>query len=178
MTPDQLAKSGTEHAHQVALFSYTAVAHLHGFEVADSWAAGDKTALWCSSYHQIGKPALPCLKWFHAIPNGGSRGDTAKSRAKRGGEMKAEGVRSGVADCFLPCSNVLFRNHWDSDQWFGLYIELKKPSVKPKSATAKGGMSDEQIEFREYCLEVGYQYKTCYSWHEAVNELKAYLMGV
>ncbi len=40
MNPETLAKSGTEHAHQTALFAWCAVARLYGFDVADDWAAG------------------------------------------------------------------------------------------------------------------------------------------
>ena len=35
MTPEKLAKSGSEHGHQTAFFAYAAVAQLHGFDVAD-----------------------------------------------------------------------------------------------------------------------------------------------
>lgn len=45
MTPADLAKSGTEHGHQVAVFM---------------WAAQNAAR-------------FPCLKWMFAIPNGGSR---------------------------------------------------------------------------------------------------------
>lgn len=36
---------------------------------------------------------IPELKWLHAIANGGARGDNEKSRAIRGGQLKAEGVK-------------------------------------------------------------------------------------
>ena len=113
VTPEQLARSGTESAEQTALF--------------------------CACALNVGK--YPELKWFHAVPNGGSRGDTAGLRAMRGAQLVAEGVRSGVADTCLPVKR---------GPYSGLYIELKKRSVKPKKATSKGGLSDEQIEFGEF----------------------------
>lgn len=74
MTPEQLAKSGTESGHQRALFCWAAL--------------------------NVGK--YPELRWLHHIPNGGSRGDSAEARAIRGNAMKAEGVKTGVSDICLP----------------------------------------------------------------------------
>ncbi len=165
MTPATLAKSGTEHAHQTALFAYAAVAYLHGFDVADEWS---KTGVipQTTPYSMYETPTVPALEWFHAIPNGGSRGDDAKSRKIRGAQLKAEGVRQGVADCFLP---------WPSGEWHGLYIEMKKPTERPKSETAKGGVSDEQRSFGEYAKRVGYGWAVCYGWEHAVTTLRSYI---
>lgn len=162
MTPATLAKSGTEHAHQTALFAYAAVAYLHGFDAADEWSKGGKLP----KRDPDAPPAVPALEWFHAIPNGGSRGDDAKSRKIRGAQLKAEGVRQGVADTFLP---------WPSGEWHGLYIEMKKPTERPKSETAKGGVSDEQRRFGEYAKRVGYGWVVCYDWEEAAAIIEQYL---
>lgn len=174
MTPDQLAKSGSEHAHQVALFAYCAVARLHGFEVADMWCHGAPLSEITNSI-VICVP-VPELEWLHAIPNGGSRGDDAKTRAIRGGALKAEGVRSGVADVFLPVPafdhNAEFNNQI---VYCGLYIEMKKPTEKPKKEGSKGGLSDEQIAFRDYARNNHYGWIVCYSWREAVDAIKSYL---
>lgn len=178
MTPKQLAKSGTEHAHQVALFAYTAVAYRHGFDIADAWCEQGAEAFKASTYKAGDPPAVPALEWFHAIPNGGSRGDDAKSRKIRGAQLKAEGVRQGVADTFLPWP-VYEPCRSDPQQmivkWCGLYIEMKKPSERPKREGSKGGMSDEQIEFSEYAKNVGYGFITCYSWEHAVSVLRSYI---
>lgn len=74
MTPEQLARSGSEHAHQTALFA---------------WA-------------NFQKVRLPELQHMFAIPNGGPRGDDERSRKIRGANLKAEGVKSGVPDIMLP----------------------------------------------------------------------------
>ena len=142
MIPNQLAKSGTEHAHQVALFAYCAVAYNNGFEIADMWAKGTHVP----KKRHDDSLAVPALEWLHAIPNGGSRGDSAKSRQIRGGALKAEGVRSGVPDIFLP---------WPNAGFHGLYIEMKKPTQKPKRK-GKGGMSEEQIKFKKYAQALDY----------------------
>ena len=165
MTPATLAKSGTEHAHQTALFAYVAVAYLHGFDVADEWC---KTGVipQTTPYSMYETPTVPALEWFHAIPNGGSRGDDDKSRKIRGAQLKAEGVRQGVADTFLP---------WPNGGWHGLYIEMKKPTERPKSETAKGGVSDEQRSFGEYAKRVGYGWAVCYDWEQAASYLRSYI---
>jgi hypothetical protein len=162
ITPNKLAKE-SESGHQRAFFAYCAVAELHGFAVADEWCDTGRIN------HTKSSP-LPCLHWIHHIPNGGSRGSTAKERAIRGAALKAEGVRSGVADIHLPFA-VLYMNTW----FHGLYIEMKEPSLKPKKATSKGGMRTEQIEFKQYCVENQFGFATCYTWSEAVGILKQYL---
>lgn len=57
MTPEQLARSGTEDAHQMALFQ---------------WAA-------------MNRQQHPCLEWLHAIPNGGQRNARTGAKMKATG---------------------------------------------------------------------------------------------
>jgi hypothetical protein len=161
MTPSALAKSNTEHAHQVAFFAYCSVVVNHGFPVADEWVDSATIDRFSPERYPV-----PFLAWIHAIPNGGARGDSQRSNMIRGAALKAEGVRAGVADVFLPFA-------WGD--YHGLYIEMKKPSVKPVRSTSKGGCSDDQISFRKHCDEYGYAYAVCYSWQEAVSTLKEYL---
>lgn len=164
MTPATLAKSGSEHGEQVALFAYAAIAKLYGFEAADAWAVGAPLDEIKNS--MIVCAPVPALEWLHAIPNGGSRGDDEKSRKIRGANLKAEGVRQGVADVFLP---------WPSAGWHGLYIEMKKPALKPKKEGSAGGVSEDQQEFGTYVKNVGYGWVVCYSWREAANVLRSYV---
>ncbi len=167
MTPDQLSKSNTEHAHQVAFFAYCNVARLYGFERADVWAAtGEVGAVW----NKV--EALPMLRWIHAIPNGGTRGDDHESAMIRGAALKAEGVKSGIADTFLPYPVSVWST--PATIYHGLYIEFKKPALKPKR-DGKGGVSQEQEEFRNWCYSVRYGWAVCYSWREAVDILKRYI---
>lgn len=74
MTPEQLAQSGTEAAHQTALFC------------------------WCA----MNMARFPELEWMHHIPNGGGRGSTKKHAMIVGGQLKAQGVKKGVSDICLP----------------------------------------------------------------------------
>ena len=39
---------------------------------------------------------IPACRWLHAIPNGGNRS------AVTGARLKAEGVKRGIPDLFLP----------------------------------------------------------------------------
>lgn len=74
----------------------------------------------------------PMVKIF-AIPNGGHR---SRSQA---GQLKAEGVSSGVPDLYIP-------------EW-KLWIEMKREKT--------GALSPAQKEWRDYLLSIGD------SWHMA-----------
>jgi hypothetical protein len=160
MTPDQLSKSGSEHGHQVAFFAYVNVAMNHGFGVADLWANGHRldSAKALAKLHHDYNP-IPELKWVHAIPNGGSRGDTEQSRKVQGGKLKAEGVKAGIPDLFVPIRR---------GKAGGLYIEMKKPGGKP---------SAEQKEFGAFAIAQGYQFEVCDSYNKAVAVLKNYMQN-
>ena len=131
VTPESLAKSGTESGHQQAVFCYFA----------------SRQKEW------------PETKWIHHIPNGGSRGDNTTARAIRGAKLKAEGVKEGVSDIFLPYPITPF---------CGLYIEMKKPGEKVK----KGG---KQEEFSNDMIKVGYDWYESDNWENAVEIIKNYL---
>jgi len=130
VTPEQLAKPGTEHAEQVALFA---------------WAA----------FHVKQHPALAHM---FAIPNGGSRGDTQRSARIVGSRMKAEGVRPGVSDIFLPEPVGIYH---------GLFIEMKRKDG--------GEESKEQKTFGASMRRKGYGYACCHGWEAARDVITAYL---
>lgn len=167
LTPDAIAKSNTEHGHQAALFAWCAVAKIHGVEIADEWAKNGPFAFRLSQSSYT-RPAIPALHWIHAIHNQG-HGD-----AIRGGKAKAEGVKAGVADIFWPLPVWTQSRSEIVIAYAGLYIEMKKPSEKPVKETSKGGLSDEQIKFRDYAREVGYYWRVCYSWREAADVIVSY----
>lgn len=184
MTPAQLAKE-SESSHQKAVFAWANMAARHGIEAADDELSYlvPTHAEACYGFDN----AFPELKWLHHIPNGGSRGDNAKSRAIQGAKLKAEGVKTGVPDLFLPKPKMLGGEDYDIfsgkvvpialDVYVvacGLYIEMKKPSEKPVKATSKGGVSDAQREFINYAQNAGYIAVVCYNWIEAVDYLRAY----
>jgi len=160
MTPGQLARNGSEHAEQVAVFAWSNMAMSFG-KVAASDDLSYKVAGWAKRYVEEGlsKPE-PCLKWLHAIPNGGARGDSKKSNQIRGSALKAEGVKKGVSDIFLPAAR---------GGCCGLYIEMKVEDEK------KAKLSDEQVEFGKYVISQGYKFVVCYGWKSAVYELESYI---
>lgn len=133
MTPEQLAAPGTEHAEQVALFQ---------------WAA-------------LNAKQYPQLRRMFAIPNGGSRGDTERSARIVGARMKAEGVRPGVSDIFLPAP---------VGNYHGLFIEMKRKDG--------GEESKEQKAFGADMLAAGYGYACCHGWEQARDTIIDYLTHI
>lgn len=132
ITPEKLAESGSEHAHQSALFC---------------WAALPET-----------QAKYPDLKWMFAIPNGGER------NMKVASQLKAEGVKAGVLDIFLPVP--IYTNTANHEAWHGLFIEMKVKNNKP---------SKEQNEFAMAVRTRGYAVYLCYSWEEARDCIIRYL---
>jgi hypothetical protein len=124
-TPEQLARSGSEAAHQTALFA---------------WAA-----LSCYRW--------PELAYLFAVPNGGTRNKV------EAGFLKAQGVRSGVPDIFLPVAR------WGCH---GLWIEMKVGNNKP---------SDNQKNWIKALQAHGYAVVVAYSWIQAKDYIIQYLEG-
>jgi hypothetical protein len=158
--PEQLAKPGTEHSHQVALFCWAN-------QQCNQWFHGTY------AMPDSGKPArkdlAQQLSLMFAIPNGGLR---HKAEANK---LKSEGVKAGVPDIFLP---VVGNKPTEPDKgiplYHGLFIEMKKPSEKPKHSGA-GGVSSNQSEWHINLRAQGYQVSVCYSWQEARDVVLAYL---
>lgn len=143
LTPEQYAQTPTEHAQQVALFM---------------WAALPDTRL-----------KYPGIDYMFAIPNGGSRGDTEKSRAIQGGRMKAEGVKVGVPDICIP---LKYQAHGNS--YHAMYIEMKRPQSENKK---KGAPSEEQLEWIKILQRQGYIVGIAYSYYEAKQLAEWYMKG-
>lgn len=97
MTPEQLCKSGTEDAHQMALFA---------------WAA-------------LNVKKYPQLRWLHSVPNGGLRSPRTGAKMKATGARK--GVWDVFLPVpvheMLPGMGGVDYVPYRS----GLYIEMKKP---------------------------------------------------
>ena len=106
----------------------------------------------------------PALAYMFAVPNGGLRDIRTAST------LKAEGVKSGVPDIFLP-SQGKHNGEW---RYCGCFIEMKLEKYRNRK---NGGCSDEQIDFMEWAANAAYYCKVCYSWTEARDTLIAYLEG-
>ena len=129
MTPEQIAKSNSEHAHQCALFA---------------WAA-------------LNREQYPMLEYMFAIKNAEKGGKVAGAMAK------AEGVRAGVWDIFLPFPKAGFH---------GLFIEMKRPKTEKQNA---GTLSIEQIKFGNAMFQNFYSCAVCKRWEEAADAIETYL---
>ncbi|MGL5474235.1 MAG: VRR-NUC domain-containing protein [Citrobacter braakii] len=93
----------------------------------------------------------PELALIHAVPNGGARHPAVAAK------LKAEGVKAGVPDLFLPVSR---------GNSLGLYIELK----------ASGGkVSEEQWIMLGALARQGYTCIVAYGWEKAWAEIESYL---
>ena len=96
----------------------------------------------------------PELKLLFHVPNGGSRGKVEAAR------FKAEGVKAGVPDLFLPVARGI---------WHGLFIELKRQ---------KGGRVSEAQQKWLYALtRQGFYATVACGWQEAAALIEEYLKG-
>lgn len=94
----------------------------------------------------------PELRLMYAIPNGGKRD------IRTAAMLKAEGVKPGVPDIFLPVPRG--GKH-------GLYIELKR---------RKGGtVSKAQESWIRALTEQGYWCTVCHGWEAARDEILRYM---
>ena len=94
----------------------------------------------------------PELALLYHIPNGGSR------RKSEAGRFKAEGVKAGVPDLFLPAARGNFH---------GLYIEMKRK--------AGGRVSADQKAWINALSKQGYAVRVCLGWEDAARTLEEYL---
>jgi hypothetical protein len=96
----------------------------------------------------------PALKLLFAVPNGGYR------HAATAAALKAEGVKAGVPDIFLPVPR------WD--RFNGLWIELKR-------ADRSNGPTEAQTWWIEQLRKQGYMAVVCYGAEEAIHVIRHYL---
>lgn len=104
------------------------------------------------AYCQYQSWRLPNVDKIWHIPNGGQRSIT---EAKR---FKAEGVKAGVPDLFLPVP---------LSGYHGLFIEMKRPDRTNKP-------TEQQKEWLQYLSSMGYRSVVCYGYEDAVREIQRY----
>ncbi len=173
MNPITLSASGTEHAHRTAFFAWANMAAYNGFIAACDMASYEVRGYAAKRMQLEGDAPRPELRLMHAIPNGGKRDGVTAAR------LKAEGVKAGVLDVFLPHPEAfLYPLHngtnvptKEQGLYMGLYIEFKEPGRKTHK---NGGLSDAQLEFMEAVREQGYCCRVAYTWQEAANLILAY----
>lgn len=157
-------KSGTEHAAQTALFMWANMAERFGLTAADCPGSYTKQGVakgTLSNRLAMGSDdRLPQLRWLHAIHNQG-HGD-----AIRGGKARAEGVKAGVADLFLPVAMFTVGDGSVRLPQYGFYLELKVGRNTP---------SEIQLEFMADMRAAGYAADWATGWLEARQKILNYL---
>jgi len=106
----------------------------------------------------VNRQKYPLLQLMYAIPNGEKR---SMSVGKR---LKAEGVKPGVPDIFLPVAR---------GGYHGLYIEMKRPK---QGKARPGRMRKEQLDWVDSLTGQGYLAVVCYGWGPAADLLKTYII--
>lgn len=99
------------------------------------------------------------LRWLHAVPNGAHLAGDKNRRAMQMNKLKGQGLKTGVADLFLPMA---------SGDHHGLYIEMKRPD-------GKGKQTDDQKAFQKYCDEQNYLYRLCDNAGTAICTIQTYV---
>lgn len=148
MTPEQLAKSGTEHAEQMALFQCCAL-------------AANNVSPYCDNFLPSTRLLLPLL---FAINNA-----VGRNSAIHGARNKAEGVKAGVPDIFLPVARQLCLEFGKYQIQHGLFIEMKRADGKPSDVDAK------QKKWHNNLRAQGYRVEVCFGWQQARDVLIDYL---
>jgi hypothetical protein len=183
MTPAQLASANAEHSHQRAFFAWANMAERFGFDAAwdeTSYTAAGMAKLKASTNDRgcgtvfvdddaEGPNAVPELRWLHAIPNGGMRDKITA------GKLKAEGVKRGIPDAFLPVPMPLGGPSQWSIRYCGLYIEMKRPKSKGRQA---GSTSNEQDSAIAALRCAGYAVTVCFDWIAAARDVQSYIEAV
>jgi hypothetical protein len=113
--------------------------------------AAHQTALFCWAALPEQQTKYPELKLMFHIPNGGTRNKV------EAGHLKAQGVKAGVPDIFLPVPTP-----WCA----GLFIEMKVKLNKT---------SKQQDDYIDELRAQRYDTQVCYSWIEAKNYIVGYL---
>jgi len=120
---------------------------------------GEQAALFCWASLPEQQKRYPMLQWMFAIPNGGHRNKAVA------GMLKAEGVKPGVADVFLP----VFR--FSNGERAGLFIEMKRADGVPSD------VKPHQTKFADFVKSQGYEHVVAFGWRQAVAAIEEYLGG-
>ena len=99
----------------------------------------------------IAAAEYPPLAYAFAVPNG------TRTTPRVASKMKAEGVRKGVPDIFIPTAR---------GGYHGLFVEMK---------TERGRLSPEQKDFISAMNLSGYKAVMCRGWEDAAEQITTYL---
>lgn len=108
MSPEELARTGSEDNHQRAIFAWAAKAAIYGFAAANDMRTY-KDKVYADEVYGEGL-AVAALEGLHATPNGGKRD------IRTAANLKATGTKPGYPDISLDVAR---------GEHHGLRIELK-----------------------------------------------------
>ena len=120
----------------------------------------DQIALF--EWAKLSRGRYPELALLTHYPSGGSRNMLEAVKLKR------MGVRAGYPDIFLPVRRAGIS---------GLFIELKRESLRPKTKRGKGGVSDDQRWWMRELWKQGFQASIAWGFDEARTIIEQYLGG-
>lgn len=99
----------------------------------------------------------PCLEWLYSNLNGIPLPGRRANRSRVMNSMKAQGMKKGIFDLFLP---------YPRPGYHGFYLDLKKIGGKE---------SVEQKKFKKFVTDQGYFASFYYGHKSAIEGLKWYL---
>lgn len=155
----------------------------YGWDVADMPEAYTQKGYAAEAAHGIMSgqgydPSVPDLELLHAIPNGGHRDKVTAAK------LKAEGVKAGIPDVFLPVARSFGVPGGPVTWYHGLYVELKRPKVMTEGkrgrsivGKAAGSTQDEQDTMIARLRKQGYAVSVCFGWEAAAADIKKYMTG-
>jgi hypothetical protein len=142
---------------------------LYGFKAAWDDRSYNEPGYGRTTYGEDSEGAPHELSRMHAIANGGKRDKITAAK------LKAEGVKPGVPDIFLPVPMPMSGlNRWDR-RYCGLYIEMKRPKATGQAA---GSTSDDQDTWIVYLRSAGYAVGVYFDWRSAAKDIEDYINGV
>lgn len=101
------------------------------------------------------------LAWMFAVPNGGYRHPATAAH------LKAEGVKAGAPDIFLPIPRYCFAH---DSMYHGMFLELKRVDHSNKP-------TPEQEAWLTELTAQGYYAVVAYGCEEAIDHILCYLDG-
>ena len=122
--------------------------------------AAEKAALF--AWAALNQDVYPDLQYMFAVPNGEKRDKITGAR------LKAQGVKRGVPDIWLPVPKKVNGSWFNEPDFYyhGIVIEMKvKNNV----------LSEDQNRYREFLISKNYFYTICFTWIQARDVIVWYL---
>lgn len=161
LNPFDVKLDGLEKINQKALIQWLSVASQFGVKLANdprSYTEAGYASKSCLSYTVSYKEQ--CLKYVYA-------NNLNQSNGVSGAIARSMGAKAGMPDLGLD---------YDKERalygYSGLRIEMKRESQRH---TKNGGLSEKQVEWRDYLIKQEFTYRVCYNWIEARNEICEYM---